>query len=98
MFPVFGNYKLTKAIGNKVKEIRDLFQNDHNKDLVDLKLSRLYIDDVQRNVQAFNDIIFGTLLNLCGYELNVGNYEFINARGPEYHVSMFNKFRDKSKT
>ena len=38
------------------------------------------------------------MLNLCGYELNVGNYEFINACGPEYHVSMFNKFRDNKWT
>ena len=42
--------------------------------------------------------MFGALLNLCGYELNVGNYEFINACGPEYHVSMFNKFRDNKGT
>ena len=38
--------------------------------------------------------MFGTLLNLCGYELNVGDYEFLNACCVEYHVNMFNKFRD----
>ena len=60
---------------------------------------RLYIDKVKRNVQDFKDInMFGTLLNLCGYELNVGNYEFINACGVEYHVSMFNEFRDNKWT
>ena len=42
--------------------------------------------------------MFGALLNLCGYELDVGNYEFINACGPEYHVSMFNKLGDNKWT
>ena len=64
---------------NKIKGIRDLSENDYNKELVDLKLTRLYIDDVKRNVQDFKDInMFGTLLNLCSYELNVGSYELIN--------------------
>ena len=59
----------------------------------------IYIDKVKRNSQDFKDIkMFGTLLNLCGYELNVSNYEFINACGMEYHVSMFNKFRDNKWT
>ena len=42
--------------------------------------------------------MFGTLLNLCGYDLNVGNYDFINACAVEYHVKMFNKFRDNKWT
>ena len=42
--------------------------------------------------------MFGTLLNLCGYDLNVGKYEFVNACSPEYHVSMFNQFRDNKWT
>ena len=100
MFTIFGGKnKLRNAIENKIKEIRELFENDYNKELVDLELLRLYIDDVKRNVQDFKDItMFGTLLNLFGYELNVGNYEFMNACGPEYHVSMFNEFRDNNWT
>ena len=42
--------------------------------------------------------MFGTSLNLCGYELNVGSYEFTNACTPEYHVTMFNKYRDNKWT
>ena len=54
---------------------------------------------LKENAQDFKDIImFGTLLNLCGYDLNVGKYEFINACSPEYRVSMFNQFRDNKWT
>ena len=42
--------------------------------------------------------MFGTLLNLCGYDLSVGIYEFTNACCLEYHVEMFNKFRDNKWT
>ena len=37
VFTVFGGkYKLRQAIENKIMEIRDLFENDSNKELVDL--------------------------------------------------------------
>ena len=100
VFNVFGGkYKLRKGIEQKINEIRDLFENDYLKELIDMKLVRLYIDDVKRNVQDFKDIkMFGTLLNLCGYDLDVGKYEFVNACSLEYHVSMFNQFRDNKWT
>jgi len=100
VFPIFGGkYKLRKGIEGKIKEIRNIFEDDYNKELLDIKIKRIYIDYVKRNVQEFGDIkMFGTLLNLCGYELNVGNYEFINACCVEYHVKMFNKFRDNKWT
>eukprot|EP00975_Prorocentrum_lima_P009013 1918591-Prorocentrum_lima.AAC.1 len=37
--------------------------------------------------------MFGTLLNLCGYDLNAGNLEFVNACCIEYHANMFSKHR-----
>ena len=100
VFHVFGGkFKLRKGIDNEIRGIRLMFLEDYNKELVDMKLVRLYIDDVKRNVQDFKNIIMvGTLLNLCGYDLNVGKYEFVNACSPEYHVSMFNQFRDNKWT
>ena len=99
-FFVFGGkFKIRRAIENKNKEIRDLFENDYNIELKDLKIKRLYIDDIKMNVQDFKDIkMFGTLLNICGYDLNVGKHEFVNACCVEYHVNMFNKFRDNKWT
>ena len=36
VFPVFGGkYKFRKAIENQMKEIRELFENDYNKELLD---------------------------------------------------------------
>ena len=37
--------------------------------------------------------MFGTLLNLCGYDLQVSKYEFVNACAVEHHVKMFNTIR-----
>lgn len=34
--------------------------------------------------------MFATLFGPCGYDLNVGEYKFIHARGVKYHV-----YRDK---
>ena len=49
MFNVFGGkYKLRKGVEQKINEIRDLFENDYLKELVDIKIVRLYIDDVKR--------------------------------------------------
>ena len=101
MFDVFGGkFKLRKGIEDKIKEIRDLFEEDYNLELISVELERLYIDEVKRNIQRnFNEIkMFGTLLNLCGYDFNVGKYEFKNACSVEYHVEMFNKFRDNKWT
>ena len=97
VFNVFGGKtKLRRGIEDKIKEIRNLYEEDYNLELINLELARLYIDDVKRNIQRdFSEIkMFGTLLNLCGYDLNVGKYEFNNACSVEYHVEMFNKFRD----
>jgi len=100
VFNVFGGkYKLRKGIEGKTKEIKSHIDNDYNKELLDINILRIYIDNVKRNIQDFGDIkMFGTLLNLCGYELNIGKYEFINACCVEYHVKMFNKFRDNKWT
>ena len=96
VFKIFGGkYKLRKGIEHKLKEIESMFKDNYHKELLGIKIKRIYIDYVKRNVQEFGDIkMFGTLLNLCGYELNVGNYEFLNACCVEYHVKMFNQFRD----
>ena len=49
-FFVFGGkFKIRRAIENKNKEIRDLFENDYNIELKDLKIKRLYIDDIGMN-------------------------------------------------
>lgn len=43
----------------------------------------------------FKDIrMFGTLLNMCGYDLNVGDCALINACRSEYHLQMFNNLSD----
>ena len=99
-FDVYGGkVKIRKAIESKNKEIREVFENDYNVELEDLKIKRIYIDDVKMDVKEFKDIkMFGTLLNLCGYDLNVLPYQFINACTVEYHVKMFNKFRDNKWT
>jgi len=96
VFKIFGGkYKLRKGIEHKITEIEGMFKENYNKELLGIIIKRIYIDYVKRDVKEFGDIkMFGTLLNLCGYELNVGNYEFLNACCVEYHVKMFNKFRD----
>ncbi len=90
-----GNRTLRKAIERKTEDIKDLFENDYNLKLESIKILRIYIDDVKLNPQDIGDIkMFGTLLNLCGYDLNVGKYEYVNACCVEYHVNMFNKIRN----
>jgi len=71
----------------------DYFSDDDSYDteLLDLKVARLYIDETKQKLADFKDLkMFGTLLNICGYDLTVGNYEFINACAVEYHVNMLN--------
>ena len=99
-FDVFGGkIKIRKAIQAKTDEIEMLFKEQYAIELQDIKIKRIYIDDIKLNATDFKDIkMFGTLLNLCGYDLNVGNYDFINACAVEYHVQMFNKFRDNKWT
>lgn len=76
-----------------------MFENDYTVVLEDLKVRRIYIDNVKMDAANFQDIkMFGTLLNICGYDLNVGTYKFINACCLEYHLEMFNKFRDNKWT
>ena len=95
-FKVFGGkIKIRKAIQAKTDETRKYFEEQYDIELIDIKIKRLYIDNIKLNPTEFKDIkMFGTLLNLCGYDLIVGNYEFINACCLEYHVQMFNKFRN----
>ena len=70
-------------------------------ELEDIIILRLYIDDVKIELKAFKDVkMFGIVLNICGYHLNLDNtkYEYVNACCVEYHVKMFNKVRDKQWT
>ena len=80
-FDVYGGkVTIRKAIERKNQEIKELFENDYNIVLEDIKIQRIYIDDVKRDVTDFKDIkMFGTLLNICGYDLNIGTYEFVDA-------------------
>ena len=56
---------------------------------------RLYVNDVKRDIKDFKDVkMFGTVLNICGYDLAVRNHQFENACCVEYHVDMFNKYRN----
>ena len=44
VFPIFGGkYKLRKGIEGKIKEIRNIFEDDYNKELLDIKIKRIYI-------------------------------------------------------
>ena len=99
-FDVYGGkVTIRKAIERKNQEIKELFENDYNVVLEDMKIKRIYIDDVKMDATTFKDIkMFGTLLNICGYDLNVGTYEFVDACCLEYHLEMFNKFRDNKWT
>ena len=38
--------------------------------------------------------MFGALLNLCGYDLEVGKHEFVNACVVEHHAKVFNAIRN----
>jgi hypothetical protein len=35
--------------------------------------------------------MFGASLELCGFDLKVGKFNFVNACAFEYHIRMFNK-------
>ena len=75
-----GKINIRKAIQAKTNEIEMLFEETYDMELNFIKIKRIYIDDIKLNPTDFKDIkMFGTLLNLCGNDLNVGNYDFINA-------------------
>ncbi len=42
--------------------------------------------------------MYGTLLELCGFDLKVGKFEFKNACAFEYHLRMLNKKRNNNWT
>ncbi len=42
--------------------------------------------------------MFGASLELCGFNLTVGKFEFVNACAFEYHLRMFNKKRNNNWT
>ena len=59
-----------------------------------IAIKRIYINDIKKAATGFRDIkMYGTLLNICGYDLQVGKYEFVNACAVEHHVKMFNTIR-----
>ena len=90
-----GKQQIHKAIEIKSKDIYEMLDNSYDWELVDFKIKRIFIDTIKKDVTDFKDIkMFGTLLNICGYDLSVGNHEFKNACGVEYHVKMFNKCRN----
>ena len=56
-FDVYGGkVAIRKAIERKNKEIRDLFENDYDVVLEDMKITRIYIDDVKMDATTFKDI------------------------------------------
>ena len=77
------------------KDIYDFLNDSYDWELVDFKIKRIYIDTIKKDVTDFKDIkMFGTLLNICGYDLNVVNTEIKDACSVEYHVKMFNSYRN----
>jgi hypothetical protein len=94
-----GKYKLRKAIEDNLYDIQQYMMDKYEITLLNMKIKRLYVDDVIKDIQNFDEIkMFGTVLNLCGYDLTVGHYEYTNACCVEYHVEMFNKIRHKNWT
>ena len=96
VFTVFGGkQKIRKAIETTSKYIYDYLKESYDWELIDFKIKRIFIDEIKTNITDFEDIkMFGTLLNLCGYDLNVVNTEIKDACCVEYHVKMFNSYRN----
>jgi len=60
---------------------------------------KLHIDKVEQDLEEFKDIkMFGASLDICGFGLKVGNFEFKNACAFEYHLMMLNKTRNNNWT
>ena len=96
VFTVFGGkQKIRKAIETTSKYIYDYLKDSYDWELTDFKIKRIFIDKIKKNITDFKDIkMFGTLLNICGYDLNVVNTEIKDACCVEYHVKMFNSYRN----
>ena len=92
---VGGKYKTRKAIDNHLyKTADDLINTYELDDIESIIIKRIYINDIEKATTGFRDIkMYGTLLNICGYDLQVGKYEFVNACAVEHHVKMFNTIR-----
>ena len=72
-----------------------MLDNSYDWKLVEFKIKRMFIDKIKKDSANFKDIkMFGTLLNICGYDLNGVHHEIKNACGVEYHVKMFNSSRN----
>jgi len=96
VFKAFGGRKqIYNAIEETSKDIYAMLDDSYDWELIDFKIKRVFIDKIKKDVTDFKDIkMFGTLLNICGYDLNVVNTEIKDACSVEYHVKMFNSSRN----
>ena len=100
-----GKGSIRKAIQNHVDEVivalgeEGYDDADAIRDPDQLKIKHIYINKVKQDLTDFKDIkMFGTILEFCGYGLDTETYKFKNACVVEYHVEMFNKFKNHNWT
>ena len=75
-------------------EIHDVLGDKYESTLDEFRIKRLYIDAIKQDLHEFNEIkMVGAPLELCGYNLSVGKFDFANAGAFDYHIRMFNKKR-----
>jgi hypothetical protein len=71
-----------------------MLNEKYESEVEGFKMKRLYIDEIKQDLGEFLKIkMFGASLELCGFKLKVGKFEFVNACACEYHLRMFNKKR-----
>ena len=96
-------YKKDELI-NKLKSEYNKFQdfgidlNEANKTTNKAKLTTKKADNAvkkgKQDLQELKEIkMFGASLELRGFDLKVGKFEFVNACAFAYHIRMFNKKR-----
>ena len=90
-----GKYKIRKAIEDKKQLVVDMITVDYNKTLINVRILKLYIDDVKQIRQDLSDErMYGEQveqLEFCGYNMKLKRFTIKNACALEYHVEMFNK-------
>ena len=92
---VGGKYKTRKAIEKHLNKTKDDLSEAYEYEIESITIKRIYINDIKKAATEFKDIkMYGTLLNICGYDLQVGKYEFANVCAVEHHVKTFNKIRN----
>ena len=92
-----GKYKIAKAIKKKEQWVKDLLTEDYNKTVLNVRIDRLYIDEVKQIREDLTDEpMYGEQpqqLEFCGYNMKLKRFTIKNACSLEYHVEMFNKKR-----